>query len=102
MVPRMNKDMIRLRRSPAYHDTLVYGSFVPMHEHAHNLVVYRRERDVSILVAANWGNETQIVEIPEGYTRILLNNYADLKREAPGQLRLAPWQSVVVTGKCLP
>ena len=58
--------------------------------------VYRREGDVSILVAANWGNETQIVEIPEGYTRILLNNYADLKREAPGQLRLAPWQSIVL------
>ena len=90
------KQMIRLRRSPAYHDTLVYGSFVPMYEDSRDLIVYRREGDTSILVAANWRGEARSVELPEGFSKILLNNYPGLDREGSRTVRLAPYQCVVL------
>ena len=66
-----------LRKSPAYVDTFVYGDFIPAFETKDHILAYWRVDEKSgqkILVAANYGTETQTLPLPTGEYELLLSN----------------------------
>ena len=96
------KKLIRLRKDPAYKETLVYGDFAPVEDCAHNVIAYYRKTDAqTILVAANFGQDRVRIALPqlEGGAlcgaKTLLTNGEDAKIE-DGALCLAGQQAVVM------
>jgi oligo-1,6-glucosidase len=96
------KKLIRLRKDPAYKETLVYGDFAPIEDCAHNVIAYYRKTDAqTILVAANFGQDRVRIALPqlEGGAlcgaKTLLTNGEDVKIE-DGALCLAGQQAVVM------
>lgn len=73
--------LIRLRKDPAYKETIVYGTLEPAFREQHNLMAYYRKGDKTLLVIGNFQNEEQTVMLPSPYKKVLLNNYADIARE---------------------
>jgi oligo-1,6-glucosidase len=96
------KKLIRLRKDPAYKETLVYGDFVPVEDCAHNVIAYYRKTDAqTILVAANFGKDSVRIALPapEGgalcSAKTLLTNGEDADIE-DGALCLRGQQAVVM------
>lgn len=75
------KELIALRKNPAYKETIVYGSLKPAWEERHNLMAYYREGEKTLLVIGNYQKEEQEVTLPSAYKNILLNNYHDIAQE---------------------
>ncbi len=73
--------LIRLRKDPVYKETIVYGTLEPAFREQHNLMAYYRRGDKTLLVIGNYQSEKQAVTLPLPYTKVLLNNYADITRE---------------------
>lgn len=88
------RDMIRLRRTSEYRDTLVYGRFEGIRTENTEDFVYRRtgeEREV--IVAINYSKEPRSWCVErEGY-EVLLNNYDRLEEQ------MQPYQAVVLGKK---
>ena len=90
------KELIRLRKDPAYKDTLIYGELVPYLPERHNLMAYyRRTKTQSLMVLANFDDVPQVVTIPSIPKAVLLNNLKDLDQEE-SKLTLASYQAVVL------
>lgn len=90
------KELIRLRKDPAYKDTLIYGELVPYLPERHNLMAYyRKTRTQSLMVLANFDDAAQVVTLPSPPEAVLLNNLKDLDQEG-SKLTLASYQAVVV------
>lgn len=75
------KELIALRKSADYGETIVYGSFEPAWEDQHNLMAYYRKGDKTLLVIGNYQNETQDVTLQSAYQKVLLNNDTSLSRD---------------------
>lgn len=75
------RKLIRLRKDPAYKETIVYGVLEPAFREQRNLMAYYRRGDKTLLVIGNFQNEEQAVTLPLPYKKVLLNNYADITRE---------------------
>lgn len=73
--------LIRLRKAPVYKETIVYGTLEPAFREQHNLMAYYRRGDKTLLVIGNYQSGKQAVTLPLPYTKVLLNNYADITRE---------------------
>ena len=73
--------LIRLRKDPVYKETIVYGTLEPAFREQHNLMAYDRRGDKTLLVIGNYQSGKQAVTLPLPYTKVLLNNYADITRE---------------------
>ena len=73
------KKLIALRKDPVYKETIVYGELIPYLEDRHNLMAYYRKAEKTLLVLGNFQKETQTVNLPAPYKKILLNNYPELK-----------------------
>ena len=73
--------LIRLRKDPVYKETIVYGTLEPTFREQHNLMAYYRRGDKTLLVIGNYQSGKQAVTLPLPYTKVLLNNYADITRE---------------------
>ena len=89
--------LTRLRKDPAYAETLVWGDFTPWLQDRHNVMAYLRTSEKqTILVMANYQREPQVLPLPEnsGY-QVLLNNYSSVK-ETPEGLALEGYQAVVL------
>ena len=88
--------LIKLRKDPAYKDTLVYGTLTPYLPEEKNLMAYiREEGGQKILVAGNFDRNPKTVTIPvEG--RLLLNNLHEAPEMCGDTLRLAGYQAVVL------
>ena len=88
--------LIKLRKDPAYKDTLVYGTLTPYLPEEKNLMAYiREEGGQRILVAGNFDRNPKVVTIPsEG--RLLLNNLEEAPEMCGETLRLAGYQAVVL------
>ena len=89
--------LTRLRKDPAYAETLVWGGFTPWLQDRHNVMAYLRTSEKqTILVMANYQREPQVLPLPEnsGY-KVLLNNYSSVK-ETPEGLALEGYQAVVL------
>lgn len=75
------RKLIRLRKDPAYKETIVYGALEPSFREQRNLMAYYRRGDKTLLVIGNFQNKEQAVTLPLPYKKVLLNNYADITRE---------------------
>lgn len=72
------KELIALRKNPAYKETVVYGSLEPVWEDRHNLMAYYRKGDKTLLIIGNYQREMQAVTLPSPCLKVLLNNYPDV------------------------
>jgi len=75
------KQLIALRKSPVYKETIVYGEPEPLWAERHNLMAYYRKGDKTLLIVGNYQKEEQDIVLPAAYKNILLNNYADIAEE---------------------
>ncbi len=89
------KKLIALRKNPEYKETVVYGALEPYLEDTHNLMAYYRKGDKTLLVIGNYQMETQAVELPSEYKKVLLNNDADLALEGL-TLKLKGYQVIIL------
>ena len=72
------KKLIRLRKNPDYSDTIVYGDFRPCHEEQKNLLSFKRKAGKTLLIAANYQNEPQMLKLDIPVKSILLSNREDI------------------------
>ena len=64
-----------LRKSPEYRQLFTYGKFRPAFENSHRILAYYREKDNQrVLVAANFGRETQHLHLTGAVKKTLLTN----------------------------
>ena len=84
-----------LRKSPEYRQLFTYGKFRPAFENSHRILAYYREKDNQrVLVAANFGRETQHLHLPGAVKKTLLTNSG---REITGSdMTLAPGEVAVL------
>lgn len=75
------KQLIALRKSPVYKETIVYGELEPLWAKRHNLMAYYRKGDKTLLVVGNYQKKEQDIVLPAAYKNVLLNNYADIAEE---------------------
>ena len=68
------KKLIQLRKNTDYLNTLVYGDFEPYHEEQKNLLSFKRTGDRTILIAANYQKEPQMLQLDSTIKSILLSN----------------------------
>lgn len=96
------KKLVKLRKDPAYKETLVYGDFIPFENCDSNVIAYlRKSAEQTILVAANFNSEDREIAIPaaecgrSGGVKTLLTNRGDVELKG-GVLKLAGQQAAVV------
>ena len=84
-----------LRKSPEYGQLFAYGQFRPAFENSHRILAYYRENEHQrVLVAANFGRETQYLHLPGAVKKTLLTNSG---REITGSsMTLSPREVVVL------
>ena len=84
-----------LRKSPEYRQLFTDGKFRPAFENSHRILAYYREKDNQrVLVAANFGRETQCLHLPGTVKKTLLTNSG---REIAGtSMTLSPCEAVVL------
>lgn len=87
--------LIRLRKDPAYKETIVYGALEPAFREQRNLMAYYRRGEKTLLVIGNFQNEEQAVTLPLPYKKVLLNNYADVTQEE-SRIRLYGYQVLLL------
>ncbi len=75
------KQLIALRKNPAYKETVVYGTLEPAWEDRHNLMAYYRKGGKTLLVIGNYQKDGQEITLPSEYRKVLLNNYPDIVQE---------------------
>lgn len=91
------KELIALRKNPAYKETLVYGDVVPYLEEQHNLMAYHRKGEKDLLVIGNFQRDPQTAVLPSPCKNVLLNNYKDLDMEKDNSaVRLKGYQAIVI------
>lgn len=91
------KELIALRKNPAYKETLVYGDVVPYLEDQHNLMAYHRKGEKDLLVIGNFQKEPQTAVLPSPCKNVLLNNYKDLDMEKDSSaVHLKGYQAIVI------
>ncbi|MCR5641131.1 MAG: alpha-glucosidase [Lachnospiraceae bacterium] len=88
------KAAIALRKDATYHDTMVYGRFDPIACADESVIAYARvDGNRRIVVVCNLQSKT--TSIPIYGSKVLLNNYDHLQREADS-MELLPFQAVVL------
>lgn len=90
------KQLIALRKNPDYKETIVYGQMIPYLREQKNLMAFfRKTKQQTLLVLANYQKEPQEVCLPADQIRILLNNYPQLNVNG-NSARLQGYQAVVL------
>lgn len=89
------KELIALRKNPAYKETIVYGALEPVWRERHNLMAYYRKGAPTLLVIGNYQKEPQEVTLPTAYKNVLLNNEKELA-ENNGTITLQGYQVLVL------
>ncbi len=76
------KQLVQLRKSPAYADALIEGELIPYLPEQKNLMAYlRKGENQTILVCGNFQKEAQDVKLPAPLKTILLGNYPEVNTE---------------------
>lgn len=75
------KQLIALRKNPAYSETIVYGTLEPVWKERHNLMAYYRRGEKTLLVIGNYQREEQKIVLSGMPKTVLLNNYPTLVME---------------------
>lgn len=90
------KELIHLRKSDKYKDSLSYGSFDRVDVNDEYLMAFTRVGEVSkVLVLANFQNKEAVVDIDLDVKKILINNY-DSFEVKDRTFSLKPYQAIVV------
>ena len=89
------KELITLRKDPAYKETIVYGALKPAWEDRHNLMAYYREKEKTLLVIGNYQKQEQEITLPSPYKKVLLNNYHDIAADNE-TIRLHGYQVLIL------
>ncbi len=90
------KELIHLRKSDKYKDSLSYGSFGRVDVNDEYLMAFTRVGEVSkVLVLANFQNKEAVVDIDLEVKKILINNYDSLEVK-DRTFSLKPYQALVV------
>ncbi len=95
------RQLIRLRKDPAYTDALIYGDLVPYLEETSNALCYLRKGEShTLLIMTNWQDAPQTLPLPGQVRKVLLNNMEDSDiRPCDGgalSIRLEGWQALVL------
>jgi len=75
--------------------TLTYGETLPYKAEQNNLMAYFRRGEKNILVVGNFQKEPQDILLPEGMTKVILNNMPSQSIEN-GLLHLEGYQLLVI------
>ncbi len=91
------RKIFELRKNSMYRETLIYGAYEQLAIEHESLYIYKRVDDAfEIYVINSFSNKEQHYEVSNlAHTKLLLNNYPDLKQEDE-MLYLHPYQSVVM------
>lgn len=74
------KNLIALRKNPEYKEVIVYGTCIPVWEDIHNLMsFYRKSEEKTLLVIANYQNESRTITLNDNVKKIVLNNLNSCK-----------------------
>ena len=87
------KQMIALRQNSLYHQTFVYGDFIPLESEEYVIAYIRQDKQNQILCIQNLQNKTTSFPL-EHYSKVLLSN--DDIHIHDHQIQLSPYQSVVI------
>lgn len=69
------KQLVQLRKNPAYSDTIVYGTFIPYLEDSHNVIGYfRKTEEQTLLILSNYQKEARTLPLPGAVKNVLLSN----------------------------
>lgn len=89
------RELIALRKSPEYQNVIVYGDFIPYQEEQKNMLAYfRKDSTKTLLVAANYQKEPQMLELPGPCRKTLMNNKDRLEIEG-NSFRMSGLQAVI-------
>ena len=90
------KELIHLRKSDKYKDSLSYGSFDRVDVNDEYLMAFTRVGEISkVLVLANFQNKEAVVDIDLEVKKILINNYDSLEVK-DRTFSLKPYQALVI------
>ncbi|MDD3339602.1 MAG: alpha-glucosidase [Lachnospiraceae bacterium] len=90
------RKLIALRKDPSYAETIVYGDLKPIWEEKKNLMAfYRKSKEQTLLVVANYQKEPQSVTLEQVYKKVVLNNYVNLNTK-DSELCLEGYQAVIL------
>lgn len=90
------RKLINLRKSEEYKQALVYGLFEPILEEYDNLFAFcRNGESKKLMLLANFQNENQVIELPKLHTKILINNYKEIKQEE-NKITLQGYQVIIL------
>lgn len=93
------KKVIRIKRSKALRDVLTYGTLTDLHSELRGCVGYMRELDgITAGVLANFTEETMVLRLPDGVTKILLSNDSDVEKDKE-YIGLKAFQGIVFASK---
>ena len=88
------RQLIALRKSEEYGETVVYGETVPWLAEQKNLMAYLRRGEKTLLVMGNFQPQPQRAALPARIKRILINDLSDLEI-SDDAVYLAGWQFIV-------
>ena len=67
--------LISIRKIPEYKDVFTYGRFIPVYQDTdYTMAFYRKDENQRILVAANFGKETEELELEYSVKCVILSN----------------------------
>lgn len=67
--------LISIRKNPEYKDVFTYGRFIPVYQDTdYTMAFYRKDENQRILVAANFGKETEELELEYSVKCVILSN----------------------------
>lgn len=70
--------LVSVRKSDEYKEVFTYGRFVPVYEDTESIMAYYRvDEDKRMLVAANFGRETQVLNLEYPCKKVVLSNYGN-------------------------
>lgn len=95
------KELIALRKSAEYKETIVFGDFVPYQAVPEEVMAFYRQTDAQkLLILANFKSTWEKVTLPESEIKTLMNNDRDNPIIfADGAIQLSPYQAVVLEVK---
>ncbi|MCI5588041.1 MAG: alpha-glucosidase [Lachnospiraceae bacterium] len=77
--------LISIRKIPEYKDVFTYGRFIPVYQDTdYTMAFYRKDENQRILVAANFGKETEELELEYSVKCVILSNKNN--KEIPTQI----------------
>lgn len=89
------RKLIKLRKNENYKDALIYGKFEPAYIRGQIMGYYRKGEEHTILVLANWKDESQTIKLHDKVKSILLSNKENVALN-DGEMTLEKTQVVVL------